>query len=262
MSNDDGDDGDDIEYDGYSIDKRSQIIIQVLRDVGKTTAGNLASEAGLGDTSSVHQRHRNHLGPDAAGLIERTGRAERPGDQPNEVVYALTDEGLDFAVAHDNELIDAVAAAEAVETLRRIRATVDGFEHRVSTVEELVENMDKWKNRWSTRVGRVESNAEELESELDGKADAEMVESTFKQHEGWSATRHEEINAVSERVDEVEQRLDGIDQRLEEITAALEERPTRNEVQNGFDRLQSTLEEQIEDVRETAESVLGGRFGR
>jgi len=60
---------DDIDYDGHSIDSRSQIIIQVLRDLGETTAGDLASEAGLDDTSQVHHRVREHLGPDAAELV-------------------------------------------------------------------------------------------------------------------------------------------------------------------------------------------------
>jgi hypothetical protein len=50
-------------------------------------------------------------------------------------IYGLSDEGVEFARANENELTDAVAAAEAVDTLRRIRATVDGFEERVSDVE-------------------------------------------------------------------------------------------------------------------------------
>ena len=162
---------DDIDYDGDRIDTRSEIIIQILRDMGgEATAGKLRSEAGLDDTSSVHHRVCEHLGPSAAGLMERTGRAERPGGQSDEVIYGLTDERLDFAVAHDNELTDAVAAAEAVDTLRRIRATVDGFEARVTDVEGSVENIDAWKNRWSTRVGEVEKNVDEIGSDLDGES--------------------------------------------------------------------------------------------
>jgi len=251
---------DDIDYYGHRIDERSQIIIQLLRDMTEATAGKLRNEAGLDDTSKVHYRVEKHLGPTAACLVEQVGTEPRPGDQSDEVVYGLTDQGLDFAVAHDNELTDAVAAAEAVETLRRIRATVDGFEQRVSEVENSVENMDEWKNRWSTRVGRVENDVDGLESGLDGKADAAWVEDTFDQHESWSAKRREEIDEVSERVDKVDQRLNGIDQRLEEISEELDDRPTRNEMRVGFDRLQDSLEEQIEDVRETAERMFGGRF--
>ena len=45
----------------------------MLRDLGETTAGGLASEAGLDDTSQVHHRVREHLGLDAAGLVEQSG---------------------------------------------------------------------------------------------------------------------------------------------------------------------------------------------
>jgi hypothetical protein len=66
------DNGDDIDYDGYRIDSRSQIVIQVLRDLGETTAGDLASEAGLDDTSQVHHRVREHLGMDAAVVVDES----------------------------------------------------------------------------------------------------------------------------------------------------------------------------------------------
>jgi len=241
---------DDIDYDGNRIDTQSQIIIQLLRDLGgEATAGKLRSEAGLDDTSSVHHRVREHLGPSAAGLIARTGRAERPGGQSDEVIYGLTDEGLDFAVAHDTELTDAVAAAEAVDTLRRIRATVDGFEARVSDVEDSVENMDGWKNRWSTRVGRVEDDVDEIGTELGGKADAGWVERTFDKHEGWSATRRESIEDLTSRVDRIEDALDSIRTRLGEITAELEERPTTDEIIESGEAMREDLEEQIEDMR-------------
>lgn len=252
--------GDGIEYDGYSIDERSQIIIQVLRDLGETTAGDLANEVGLDDTSSVHQRHRDHLGPNAAGLIDRSGTKERSGGQPNEILYDLTDEGGNFAEAYGADLVDAVAAAEAVDTLRRIHARVDGFDHRVTEVEDSVEGMDAWKNRWSTRVGRVESTAEELESGLNGKADAEFVEERFDQHESWSAQRREEIKEISERVEGIERRLDRIEQRLGEISEELDDRPTRNEVGTELGRVRDEFEQQIEDVRESAERLFGGRL--
>ena len=241
---------DDIDYDGDRIDTQSQIIIQILRDMGgEATAGKLRSEAGLDDTSSVHHRVREHLGPSAAGLIARTGRAERPGGQSDEVIYGLTDEGLDFAVANDTELTDAVAAAEAVDTLRRIRATVDGFEAHVSDVEGSVENMDAWKNRWSTRVGRVEKNVDEIGSDLDGKADAEWVGNNFREWEKWDETRRESTEDLVGRVDQVEDALDTIRDRLNEIAEKLEERPTTDEMIKGGEAMREDLEEQIEDVR-------------
>lgn len=95
---------DDIDYDGHSIDSRSQIIIQVLRDLGETTAGDLASEAGLDDTSQVHHRVREHLGPDAAELVEQSGTEPRSGGQADEIVYAVTDDGRDSARAHEADL--------------------------------------------------------------------------------------------------------------------------------------------------------------
>jgi vacuolar-type H+-ATPase subunit I/STV1 len=241
---------DDIDYDGDRIDAQSQIIIQLLRDMGgEATAGKLRSETGLDDTSSVHHRVREHLGPSAADLIERTGRAERPGGQSDEVIYALTDEGLDFAVAHDNELTDAVAAAEAVDTLRRIRATVDGFEARVTDVEGSVENMDAWKNRWSTRVGEIEDNVDEIGSEVDGKADAEWVEENFREWEKWDETRRESIEDLAGRVDGIEDALATVRGRLDEIAEKLEERPTTDEVIEAGEAMREDLEEKIEDAK-------------
>lgn len=250
--------GDSIHYGGHRIDERSQIIIQLLRDLPEATAGKLRSEAGLDDTSSVHHRVREHLGPSAAGLVAQTGTVERPGRQPDEIVYGLTEEGVDFAVAHANDLTDAVAAAEAVETLRRIRATVENFEARVEDVEDSVDDMDEWKNRWSTRVGRVEDEVEEV------------VEKRLGQHVTALNEDRSRIDDLASRVDDIEsavselgERLDGANSRVEEVDAAVSNRPTYQESLNEMQKLEERLlavEEELDDVRETAEGVFGGRI--
>jgi hypothetical protein len=122
--------GSAIDYDSHRIDETAQIILRVLRDMGRrATAGELREEAGLDETNPVHYRVERHLGP--VGLVERAGRRERPGGAQDEVVYKLTDDGAAFVDAHESDLVNAVAASEAVETLRRIRATVDSYDERL-----------------------------------------------------------------------------------------------------------------------------------
>ena len=252
---------DDIDYYGHRIDERSQIIIQLLRDMTEATAGKLRNEAGLDDTSKVHYRVEKHLGPTAACLVEQVGTEPRPGDQSDEVVYGLTDQGLDFAVAHDNELTDAVAAAEAVETLRRIRATVDGFEQRVSEVESSVENMDEWKNRWSTRVGRVEDDIkDEIRRLGDKKPDEEAVNNIQREH-------RQEIVEIRGQLDGVENQIEKIEDQLDTIMDEFTTRPTADQVQEYVQKSRRKprqwdiwLAEDIADVREKAEGILGGRL--
>ena len=253
---------DDIDYDGNRIDTQSQIIIQILRDLGgEATAGKLRSEAGLDDTSSVHHRVREHLGPSAAGLIARIGRAERPGGQSDEVIYGLTDEGLDFAVANDTELTDAVAAAEAVDTLRRIRATVDGFEARVTDVEGSVENMDAWKNRWSTRVGRVEKNIGELEDSMDDLPNSEAV--TFLNNQRVKAageydTVRKRLDAIDGRLNDLDAHVDGIEQRLDEIESGLDDYTTKDDLAEEIELAEFRIKSDMRREKEQS----GGFFSR
>ena len=75
--------GSAIEFDGHRIDETSQILIRLLRDMGReATAGELRAEAGLDETRPVHYRVERYLGP--AGLVERAGTVERPGGAQNE----------------------------------------------------------------------------------------------------------------------------------------------------------------------------------
>lgn len=231
--------GSAIEYDGYRIDETSQILLRLLRDMGRqATAGELRAEAGLDETRPVHYRYEEYLGP--AGLVLRAGTEERPGGAQDEVVYGLSDEGVEFVATKENELTDAVAAAEAVDTLRRIRATVDGFEERVSDVEDEVDGMDRWKNRWSTRVGRAERSIEDLEDEA---ASEERVDGMVDAVRRWNSDRIDEIEKLEERVRELEEEL--------------AKRPTEEEVR---DMIQASrkqprqwdiwLAEDVADVRE------------
>ena len=240
-----------IEYDGYRIDETSQILIRLLRDMGRqATAGELRAEAGLDETRPIHYRYEEYLGP--AGLVLRAGTEERPGGAQDEIVYGLSDEGVEFAVAHENELTDAVAAAEAVDTLRRIRATVDGFEERVSEVEDEVDGMGRWKSRWRSRVNRVENDVEELE-------DANLEEK-LETHERWIGSAWSDIDDLEDEVDEIEDRLDHLE-------SEMEKRPTYDEVEELLLEMRERprqwdiwLAEDIADVRKKAEGILGGRL--
>jgi len=228
-----------IEYDGYRIDETSQILIRLLRDMGRqATAGKLRAEAGLDETRPIHYRYEEYLRP--AGLVLRAGTEERPGGAQDEIVYGLSDEGVEFVRANENELTDAVAAAEAVDTLRRIRATVDGFEERVSDVEEGVEGMDRWKNRWSTRVGRVERSVEDLEEEA---ATEERVDGMVDAVRRWNGKRIDEIEALEERVEELENELAKrpTEDKVRDMIQASREQPRQWDV---------WLAEDVADVRE------------
>jgi DNA-binding PadR family transcriptional regulator len=255
------DNGDDIDYDGHRIDPRSQIIIQVLRDLGETTAGDLASEAGLDDTSQVHHRVREHLGLDAAGLVEQSGTEPRSGNQPDEIVYILTDDGRAFARAHEADLVDAVAAAEAVDTLRRIRAVVDGFKHRVSDVENSVENQERWNNRWSTRVNRVEEDVSELENTVDDLSNNEFARGLNKlrmKAAGEYDTVHERLGGMDGRLDDLDTRIESTEQRLNEIESKLGEHVTEDELDDEIELAEVRVKSDIR--REDEES--GGLFRR
>ena len=255
------DNGDDIDYDGYRIDSRSQIVIQVLRDLGETTAGDLAREAGLDDTSQIHHRVREHLGLDAAGLVEQSGTEPRSGGQTDEIVYALTDDGRDFARAHETDLVDAVAAAEAVDTLRRIRAVVDGFKHRVSEVENSVENQEGWNNRWSTRIKRVEEAVDELEDTVDDLPNNELamglnelrVEAT-----GEYDTVRERLDAMDGRLDDLDTRIESTEHRLNEIESELGKYVTEGKLDDEIELAEVRVKSDIR--REDEES--GGLFRR
>ena len=216
--------------------------------------GGLASEAGLDDTSQVHHRVREHLGPDAAGLVEQSGTEPRSGGQPDEIVYALTDDGRAFARAHEADLVDAVAAAEAVGTLRRMRSLVEGFEHRVSEVEQLVEGNDRWQNRWSTRVNRAESAIGDLE---EAKADANAMEEALKERRQWTIYRKNEIQDLGDRVDTLAGRVD-------DLKEELAKRPTEDEVRQ---MIQSSREQPrewdiwlAEDIADVRERTISDRL--
>ena len=255
------DNGDDIDYDGYRIDSRSQIVIQVLRDLGETTAGDLASEAGLDDTSQVHHRVREHLGADAAELVEQSGTEPRSGGQTDEIVYALTDDGRDFARAHEADLVDAVAAAEAVDTLRRIRAVVDGFKHRVSDVENSVENQEGWNNRWSTRIKRVEEAVDELEDSVEDLPNNELAIALNKQRmkaAGEYDEVHERLDAMDGRLDDLDVRVESAEQRLDEIESELGKHVTEDELDDEIELAEVRVKSDIR--REDEES--GGFFSR
>jgi predicted transcriptional regulator len=239
--------GSAIEYDGYRIDETSQILLRLLRDMGRqATAGELRAEAGLDETRPVHYRYEEYLGP--AGLVLRADTEERPGDAQDEIVYGLSDEGVEFVVANENELTDAVAAAEAVDTLRRIRATVDGFEERVSDVEEDVDGMDRWKNRWSTRVGRVERSVEDLEEDAVDEDRLSRFNSLIKDR---SRRRLDRIEKLEERVDALE----------EEVAKRPTQEQVRDMIQDSREQPRQWdvwLAEDVADVRQDAQGLFGG----
>ena len=239
--------GSAIEYDGYRIDETSQILLRLLRDMGRqATAGELRAEAGLDETRPIHYRYEEYLGP--AGLVFRAGTEERPGDAQDEIVYGLSDEGVEFVVANENELTDAVAAAEAVDTLRRIRATVDGFEERVSDVEEDVDGMDRWKNRWSTRVGRVERSVEDLEEDAVDEDRLSRFNSLIKDR---SRRRLDRIEKLEERVDALE----------EEVAKRPTQEQVRDMIQDSREQPRQWdvwLAEDVADVRQDAQGLFGG----
>ena len=173
----------------------------------------------------------------------------------------MTDDGRDFARAHEADLVDAVAAAEAVDTLRRIRAVVDGFKHRVSDVENSVENQEGWNNRWSTRIKRVEEAVDELEDNMDDLPNNEFVMGLNElrvEAAGEYHTVHERLDAMDGRLDDLDVRVESAEQRLGEIESELGKYVTEDELDDEIELAEVRVKSDIR--REDEES--GGFFSR
>jgi chromosome segregation ATPase len=241
--------GSAISYEGHRIDETAQILLRVLRDTGRrATAGELREEAGLDETNPVHYRVEHHLGP--AGLVERAGRRERPGGAQDEVIYKLTEDGAAFVDTHESDLTDAIAASEAVETLRRIRATVDSYDERVSTVEHMIRNWRQWKNRWSTRVGRLQDTVAELEEESEEQS-FQVAEINRKY-----GPIQDQIQEFDTRLYELERDVSSLENRADDLAARVDERPKTEEVDEDLAALYQNLAAEIEDIREEAEGLF------
>lgn len=241
--------GSAIDYNDHRIDETAQIILRILRDTGRrATAGELRKEAGLDETNPVHYRVENHLSP--IGLVERAGREERPGGAQDEVVYRLTDDGVAFVDTHQNKLTDAVAASEAVKTLRRIRANVEGYDNRITILERHIENWRQWKNRWSTRVGRVEDNANLLEEQQEDHS--RRITQNGRMHE----INDGRIDNFQTRLKRVESKVERVDDRMETLEEEISKRPTEDEIIENIKVLRDELGSDIEDIREDAEGFF------
>lgn len=203
-----------IYYDDAKIDETSQILLQILRDYGTPlSVRKLREEARLDQANQIHYRWREWLGrpendavsDDAAGLLERAGTTELNGQEMAE--YRLTDDGRDFLGNHEDKVLDAVGAARAVETIRRLRARVNNLEARVEDAERTAEDVEKSLNATRSELSRVKTTADETAEAVAGKAGVGDLGKLYDEVEDL----REDVRAIQEFNREIDDRLETLE---------------------------------------------------
>lgn len=199
-----------LDYQGHRIDETSQILLQILRDYGREAdVRTLREEADLDQSAQIHYRVDNHLGPDAAGFIEDAGMREVGGQEMT--VYRLTETGRDWVEANEDDVLDAVGAAEAVESINRMQESVSEFDGRLDDIEDEVERMDNLMDNRSSRLTRMKNNINDLEDALMGTADREDVIDLASDLDDLE----QDVEALQSHNRDVDDRLDTLEDRME-----------------------------------------------
>ena len=249
---------DRLEYNGQIIDDLSQVLLQVLRDRGGCgTAGELRRVTEVEDNQQVHYRMKRYLMP--AGLVEGAGTRAMPGRTLDARVYGLTDEGREWLDGHAEDILQAVEAAQAVESLQRVRATVDTFGGRLERVERRQEEVDEQMGRWSSQLHDWKGTVEEVREVARSSARASFVDDLAEDVrvlERETGSAGEDRRELREEVEDVERGAQELDERMAEQERVEE----LVETVTALEREIEGLEEELEEVRAEAERGFWDRL--
>lgn len=135
----------------YRIDEVAQRLLVYLHLHGGTSPREAVDLLGVEEGSEITTCMEEHLGPDAAGLVEEDSftQATVSGDEQEVVRYQLTDEGEEFVYDHKSRLTMPADLAELAKKVAELQVTqdylrtsVDDLEARLAEVEERLQNLD------------------------------------------------------------------------------------------------------------------------
>lgn len=249
---------DRLEYNGQIIDNLSQVLLQVLRDRGgRGTAGELRRVTEVEDNQQVHYRMKRYLVP--AGLVEGAGTRAMPGRTLDARVYGLTAEGREWLDGHAEDILQAVEAAQAVESLQRVRATVDTFGGRLERVERRQDEVDEQMGRWSSQLHDWKGTVEEVRETARSAARASFVDDLaddVRTLERETVNASNDCRELGEEIADVAGGVEQLDKRMAEQESVEELAETvmvlKREVEG--------LEEELEAVRAEAERGFWDRL--
>lgn len=249
---------DRLEYNGQPIDNLSQVFLQVLRDRGgRATAGELRRVTEVEDNQQVHYRMKRYLVP--AGLVEGAGTRAMPGRTLDARVYGLTDEGREWLNGHAEDILQAVEAAEAMESLQRVRTTVDTFGGRLERVERRQGEVDEQMGRWSSQLHDWKGTVEDVREMAKSAARASFVDDLVddvRALERETANASEDRRKLNEEIADVEGGTDELDARM----AEQEDVEELVKTVTALEREVEGLEEELEVVRVEAERGFWDRL--
>lgn len=242
-------DGGDINLKGNIVDRESQAILWLLKEEGNLTAPDLARRVGLDQSTQVHYRVKNYLGPTSLGLVAEDGTESRSGSIPDATVYTLTDDGQEFIRAHENrftqfytmdELRDAINEAwenskSAKSSIRRYGQKYARLMRKYEDLKEEVERMnisEDVEHMLDHRTRSLRDDLESLQSDVDGIsksiADLRGTVADLESRIDRLVDEHNQAmrgaNSAHERLSEFESRIDSIENRVDENSEGLDDR--------------------------------------
>ena len=182
----------------------SQLTLQtMLNSGGDATAGHLREQVGLEQTAQIHYRMDEWLIP--LGLAVDTGEMAEYGGHES-TVYALTDDGEEYALNHNLDLAPELHRAQLEDAVGQLRDHITAVNANARTANENARRAAEEVDDLSKRVSGFEGEAKRLNEKVE-HTETRLTRLNDLLSDDNIENRIEELEKLESRVETLEEQV-------------------------------------------------------
>lgn len=191
------------------LDFHSNLTLQVLLNSGgEATAGYLREQVGLEQTAQIHYRMDEWLIP--LGLAVDTGEMAEYGGHES-TVYALTDDGEEYALDHNLDIVPELHRAQLEDAVGQLRDHISAVNQNAQTANENALRASEKTEELGQRVEGFEGEVKRLGEKVD-HAETRLTRLNSLLSDDNLEERIEELEKLEARVEELEEQVGNADE--------------------------------------------------